>query len=253
MLQTRTIVLIALLATVLSAVRPAAAQTDSAVSPAIADIGSPGASDGAGSLTETGTPLIASSSKYQAANEGSGDRFLINVQIWGQVNKPGLYSVPDDTGIVELLSYAGGPTEDADLELAVRAILFGAVGTAGQRCTTTRRIVMHKDISAELTKRLVKAYQQVTIGDPLDEATLMGPLVNERAVEDMMAALETAQAQGGEILTGGRALADKGACFAKPTERQHMKDLLAAEEAHNHSLFRSLRTTLVPLMGEGSR
>ena len=107
--------------------------------------------------------------------------------------------------------------EDADLELAVRAISFGAVGTAGQRCTTTRRIITHKDISADLTDRLVKAYQQVTIGDPLDEATLMGPLVNERAVEDMMAALETAQAQGGEILTGGRALADKGTCFVEPT------------------------------------
>ncbi|HLD93499.1 MAG TPA: aldehyde dehydrogenase family protein, partial [Anaerolineales bacterium] len=64
--------------------------------------------------------------------------------------------------------------EDADLDLATRAILFGAVGTAGQRCTSTRRIIVHKDISAKLTERLVNAYKQVNIGDPLDEKTLMG-------------------------------------------------------------------------------
>ncbi|HSB73473.1 MAG TPA: aldehyde dehydrogenase family protein [Candidatus Methylomirabilis sp.] len=108
-------------------------------------------------------------------------------------------------------------TEDADLRLAVRAILFGAVGTAGQRCTTTRRILMHKSISQELTDRLVRAYKQVRIGDPLRDGVLMGPLVNEKAVEDMLAALETIQQQGGEILTGGRRLPEKGACFVEPT------------------------------------
>ena len=107
--------------------------------------------------------------------------------------------------------------EDAKLELAVRAILFGAVGTAGQRCTTTRRIIVHKDIADKLTDRLVKAYQQVPIGDPSEEGTLMGPLVNEGAVEDMMAALETARSQGGQVLTGGRRLTGKGACFVEPT------------------------------------
>jgi len=107
-------------------------------------------------------------------------------------------------------------TEDADLSLAVRAILFGAVGTAGQRCTTTRRLIMHKRIAGELTERLMKAYQQVTIGDPLEEGILMGPLVNQKAVEAMMAALEAIQAEGGEILTGGRRLPQKGACFVEP-------------------------------------
>jgi aldehyde dehydrogenase (NAD+) len=107
--------------------------------------------------------------------------------------------------------------EDANLDLAVRAILFGAVGTAGQRCTTTRRIIVHKDIVDELTDQLVKAYQQVTIGDPLEDGTLMGPLVNERAVEDMVAALETAKGQGGQILTGGNPLPEKGTCFFEPT------------------------------------
>jgi len=108
-------------------------------------------------------------------------------------------------------------TEDADLNLATRAILFGAVGTAGQRCTSTRRIIMHKRIAGELTGRLVRAYQQVTIGDPMRDGILMGPLVNERAVEDMLAALGTIKAQGGEILCGGHPLPEKGRCFVEPT------------------------------------
>ena len=107
--------------------------------------------------------------------------------------------------------------KDANLDLAVRAILFGAVGTAGQRCTTTRRIIVHQDIAEELTHRLIKAYEQIPIGDPSEDEILMGPLVNERAVEDMMAALEIAKAQGGEVLTGGKRLPDKGACFVEPT------------------------------------
>jgi aldehyde dehydrogenase (NAD+) len=107
-------------------------------------------------------------------------------------------------------------TGDANLELAVRAIVFGSVGTAGQRCTTTRRILMHKNIAGELSQRLVQAYKQVPIGDPLVEGTLMGPLVNEMAVDRMMVALETAQAQGGEILYGGRRLAEMGPGFVEP-------------------------------------
>lgn len=108
-------------------------------------------------------------------------------------------------------------TEDADLDLAVRAILFAAVGTAGQRCTTTRRIIMHKDISQALTARLVKAYQQVKIGDPLDEATLMGPLVEGGAVETMFDALEQAKTDGGEILAGGKMRPELGPNFVEPT------------------------------------
>lgn len=107
--------------------------------------------------------------------------------------------------------------EDANLDLAVRAILFGAVGTAGQRCTTTRRIIMHKSIAKELTDRLINAYKQVRIGDPLKKETLMGPLVTEAAVEDMMAALELAKQQGGEVLYGGNQLPDIGKQFVEPT------------------------------------
>src|SRR5215207_5084769 len=75
-------------------------------------------------------------------------------------------------------------TEDANLDLATRAILFGAVGTAGQRCTSTRRVIMHRSIAADLAARLKRAYAQVSIGNPLDEGILMGPLVNEPAVDD---------------------------------------------------------------------
>jgi aldehyde dehydrogenase (NAD+) len=92
---------------------------------------------------------------------------------------------------------------DADMELAVRAILFGAVGTAGQRCTTTRRLICHEQIAGSLADRLVRAYATVKIGDPLAPGTLMGPLINAKAVEGMRAALEAAKSQGCEILCGG--------------------------------------------------
>lgn len=106
---------------------------------------------------------------------------------------------------------------DADMELAVRGIVFGSVGTAGQRCTTTRRIIMHKDVSTMLTERLVKAYQQVPIGDPLDADTLMGPLVTEHSVAGMQRAIRAAVAQGGEVLTGGQMLPEMGSNYVQPT------------------------------------
>lgn len=105
---------------------------------------------------------------------------------------------------------------DADLDLAVRGIVFGAVGTAGQRCTSTRRILMHSNIAPELTERLRNAYQTVSIGDPLQEGTLMGPLVSETAVRQMESALEKATADGGEILTGGRLRPELGPYFVEP-------------------------------------
>jgi aldehyde dehydrogenase (NAD+) len=107
--------------------------------------------------------------------------------------------------------------EDADLDLATRAILFGAVGTAGQRCTTTRRIIMHKSIAGELTDRLTKAYAQVRLGDPLAEDTLMGPLVASAAVDDMFDALEKAKTEGGEVISGGNKRPEVGPNFVEPT------------------------------------
>jgi aldehyde dehydrogenase (NAD+) len=106
--------------------------------------------------------------------------------------------------------------EDADLDLALRGILFGAVGTAGQRCTTTRRILMHKDIAKDLTNKLIKAYDSVPIGDPLEEGTLMGPLVTPKSVTAMMNALEAAKKEGGEVLTGGEKLDMPGDGYVKP-------------------------------------
>jgi aldehyde dehydrogenase (NAD+) len=108
-------------------------------------------------------------------------------------------------------------SDKADLDLAVRAILFGAVGTAGQRCTSTRRIIAHAAIVDELAARLVKAYAQVPIGDPLQPGVLMGPLATPRAVESMLRAVARAVADGGTVLTGGAARPDIGPQFVAPT------------------------------------
>jgi aldehyde dehydrogenase (NAD+) len=97
-------------------------------------------------------------------------------------------------------------TPEVDLDLAVPAILFGAVGTAGQRCTTTRRILAHQEIADPLIKRLINAYKQVKIGNPLEEGVLMGPLIDCHAVDAMQAALERITQQGGKILYGGEVL-----------------------------------------------
>jgi len=108
-------------------------------------------------------------------------------------------------------------SEKADLDMATRAILFGAVGTAGQRCTSTRRIIMQKSVSKDLTARLAKAYKQVRIGDPLQPDTLMGPLVDASVVEEMMDAVKSAVADGGEIVTGGHMLPNLGPAYVEPT------------------------------------
>jgi aldehyde dehydrogenase (NAD+) len=110
--------------------------------------------------------------------------------------------------------------EDADLELAIPAILFGSVGTAGQRCTTTRRLLVHERIADEVERRLVRAYEQVRIGNPSHEKTLCGPLITPEAVDEMQAALAAVQQQGGNVLYGGERLklsgAEAGGNFVKP-------------------------------------
>jgi aldehyde dehydrogenase (NAD+) len=106
--------------------------------------------------------------------------------------------------------------EDANLDMAVRAILFGAVGTAGQRCTSTRRIIAHQSIAPALTERLLKAYSQVRIGNPLEPGTLMGPLVTAKALSDMEAAIGQAKAEGGTVLCGGGRRPDLGPQFVEP-------------------------------------
>ena len=98
-------------------------------------------------------------------------------------------------------------TPNADLEMATRAIVFGAVGTTGQRCTTTRRVIVHQDVYSALTDALITAYQQVEIGNPLKEGVLMGPLIDREAADVMQTALKKAKEQGGRILYGGEVLA----------------------------------------------
>jgi aldehyde dehydrogenase (NAD+) len=98
--------------------------------------------------------------------------------------------------------------DDANLDLALRAVLFGSVGTAGQRCTTTRRLILQKGIASKFVARLKAAYEQVRVGDPLHPETLMGPLIDEQAVTDMMAAIERIKREGGEILHGGKRLSE---------------------------------------------
>ncbi len=97
-------------------------------------------------------------------------------------------------------------TPSANLDLALRAILFGAVGTAGQRCTSTRRIIVHASVRDELVTRLVKAYKGIVIGDPREDGTLMGPLVTLGAVDDMMNAIDRIKKEGGTICYGGEQL-----------------------------------------------
>ena len=106
--------------------------------------------------------------------------------------------------------------ETANLDLAIPAITFGAVGTAGQRCTTTRRVIVHESRMEELVGGLINAYRQVHIGNPLDEKTLMGPLINQAAVALYQKALDELRQQGGEILYGGRVL-ERDGFFVEPT------------------------------------
>jgi len=107
-------------------------------------------------------------------------------------------------------------TPKADLELACKAILFGAVGTAGQRCTTTRRVIVEESIYDKLVETLTKYYSKVTIGNPLDQSMLMGPLVNTGAVDTYIEAINIVKKQGGKILVEGSKLDHEGGCYVKP-------------------------------------
>ena len=106
--------------------------------------------------------------------------------------------------------------DDADVDLVTRGALFAAVGTAGQRCTSLRRLIMQRGISDQVSKRLVEAYARVPVGDPLEDGVLMGPLINQKAVDTFAAAVGIAREQGGEVLYGGNVL-DRGGHFVEPT------------------------------------
>jgi aldehyde dehydrogenase (NAD+) len=106
--------------------------------------------------------------------------------------------------------------DDADVDLVTRGALFAAVGTAGQRCTSLRRLIIQKGISDRVAKRLAESYAKVPIGDPLADGVLMGPLINQAAVDTYAVAVAIAQEQGGEVLYGGNVL-DREGCFVEPT------------------------------------
>lgn len=106
--------------------------------------------------------------------------------------------------------------EYADLKLAIPAIVFGAIGTAGQRCTTTRRLIIHESIYEKLVNALIKAYKKITIGDPLDQKNLLGPLIDQQAVDQFVKAIDYAKAQGAKVLYGGQPIKRSG-FFVEPT------------------------------------
>ncbi|GAO44407.1 L-piperidine-6-carboxylate dehydrogenase [Flavihumibacter petaseus] len=110
-------------------------------------------------------------------------------------------------------------SKDADLDMALIGALFGAVGTAGQRCTTTRRLIIHKDVYEQFTGKLVKAYGQLRIGNPLDQHNHVGPLIDKDAVTSYLAAIEKCKAEGGKFIVEGGALEGDGfesGCYVKP-------------------------------------
>ena len=118
-------------------------------------------------------------------------------------------------------------TKNADLKLAVPAVVFGAVGTAGQRCTSTRRLIVHEDIYEKVKDVLVNAYKSLKIGNPLDEKNHVGPLIDKGAVEEFKYALKQVEKEGGKIIFGGEVLSGSGyesGCYVKP----------AIVEAENH-------------------
>lgn len=121
--------------------------------------------------------------------------------------------------------------DDANLDLAVRGAFFAAVGTCGQRCTSCRRILLHEKVYDEFLSRLMKAYDSVTIGDPLDSNTLCGPLHSENSIQIYENGLKAIQEQGGKILRGNKVLREKGGLYVEPTivEITHDKPIVQQE------------------------
>jgi aldehyde dehydrogenase (NAD+) len=107
-------------------------------------------------------------------------------------------------------------TPSADLEMATQSIFFGAVGTAGQRCTSTRRVIMHESVASKVRHKLLAAYKSLPIGNPLDKKTVMGPLIDKSAVDLVQHSIQRLKDEGGDILYGGERLSVPGECYMKP-------------------------------------
>src|SRR5437868_7053733 len=154
--------------------------------------------------------LVAGGSKY------IGDNFLADKRV-PLISATGSTRVGKRVGKIvgerlgrSLLELGGNNaiiiSEHADMDLALRAVLFGAVGTAGQRCTSTRRLIIHQSVYDTFKKSLVKAYEHIRIGHPLDAGTLVGPLIDKSAVADFNTAIERVKKEGGSILCGGETM-----------------------------------------------
>lgn len=166
----------------------------------------PGATVGEAMISDRRAPLISFTGSTKTGNH-------VATVVAGRLGRT-ILELGGNNGIIVM--------DDADLKLALPAILFGSVGTAGQRCTSTRRLFLQRGIAPKLRQALIGAYKQIKIGDPLDPATLMGPLVSERAVENMMSGLKTIRDQGGKVLYGGNRLTG---CFVEPTLVQAPPDM----------------------------
>ncbi|MEH0156937.1 aldehyde dehydrogenase family protein [Limibacter armeniacum] len=124
-------------------------------------------------------------------------------------------------------------TENADLEMAIRATVFGSVGTCGQRCTSTRRLIIHESVYNEVKDRLVKIYQTLSIGNPLKQGTLVGPMIDKDAVNGFLNAIEKVQVEGGTLLTGGEVLEGEGfesGTYVKPALAEASNDFQIVQE-----------------------
>src|SRR5712691_3244950 len=104
----------------------------------------------------------------------------------------------------------------ADIDMATQSIFFGAVGTAGQRCTSTRRVIMHESVASKVRNKLLAAYKSLAIGNPLDGKTVMGPLIDKNAVDLVQHSIQRLKDEGGEVLYGGERLTVPGGCYMKP-------------------------------------
>jgi aldehyde dehydrogenase (NAD+) len=167
--------------------------------------------------------LVAGGSKYV------GDNFLADKRV-PLISATGSTRVGKRVGKIvgerlgrSLLELGGNNaiilSEKADLKMAMTAVLFGSVGTAGQRCTSTRRLIIHESIYDSFKEKLVNAYKQIRIGHPLDAKTLVGPLIDKGAVSDFTNAIEKARSEGGKVLVGGDVLSGAGyesGCYVTP-------------------------------------
>ena len=118
-------------------------------------------------------------------------------------------------------------SEHADLDMCLIGAVFGAVGTAGQRCTSTRRLIIHESVYEVFKQKLVNAYAQIKIGNPLDESNHMGPLIDEAAVKLYLDSIEKCKAQGGKFIVEGGRLEDNNpsGCYVKPCIAEVQNDM----------------------------